>query len=147
MNHPDIKSYFRDKRQHFIDPHIHGTHFLGRNAMDVRWRMKNPATNFRQEGFLFELKIAMPGFIKKDIQIHINNNILTVKGKKKKLEETPSEYILREFDVEVLERKFKLGKGIAYEKINAEYTNGILKITFIDLEGNKELSHREIEVL
>ena len=147
MNYPDIRSYYNDKRQHFIDPNVHRTHFLGRSALDVRWRMRVPADNKGKKGWLFELEIEMPGFRKEDIHINLDNDILTVKGKKKKFERPVSNFILREFDVDVLERKFKLKKGVRYEKINAEYKNGVLKIAFFDVEDDNILSHRKVEIL
>ena len=147
MNYQNIRSYYNDKRQHFIDPSIHRTHFLGRSALDVRWRMHAPVVKAGKEGLLFELELEMPGFRKEDIQINLDNDILTVKGKKKKFEKPTSKYIVREFDVDVLERKFKLKKGIRYEKINAEYINGVLKITFLDVEDENISSHRKVEIL
>jgi HSP20 family molecular chaperone IbpA len=147
MNYPDIRTYYNDKRQHFINPNVHRTHFLGRSALDVRWRMHTPVAKAGKGGLLFELELEMPGFKKEDIQINLDNDILTVKGKKKKLEKPASIYVIREFDVDVIERKFKLKEGVRYEKIDAEYNNGILKITFLDVVDDNGSSHRKIEIL
>lgn len=109
--------------------------------------MSHPAVNIKREGHLFELEIAMPGFAKEEIKIIIENDILSVRGKKEHLEKKEtSEYILQEFESGLLERKFRLAEGLGREDIEAKYENGILKLVFTDVPPEEEKDARSIEI-
>ncbi len=146
MIYPDIKTYREDKWRPKIAPLSDRPHFMGRSALDVRWNTKKPAVNIKQDGVHFEMKIVMPGFAKDEIIITVDNDILTVRGEKKRLEKADSAFVLQEFDMDVVERKFKLAKNIGREKIDAVYRNGILTLTFEDISPNPGKSRKRVKV-
>lgn len=92
----------------------------------------------------FHVEIDMPGIKKEDIDVRIDNNILTVSGERKmKKEVKKKDYYLMESSFGRVERSFSLPKGIDQDKINAKYKDGRL---VIDLEREKSLKPKAIEV-
>ena len=147
MIHPDIKSYHDDRWDHYIAPLTDRAFFMGRNAYDLRWKKTKPAVNIKKEGEHFRMEISMPGFTKDDIKITLRGDVLTVRGERKKEEKSKEpDYVLREFDIDVAERRFKLAHLIAEDKILAEYRNGILRLTFIDLPVLEKRPQKHIEI-
>ncbi len=133
MTIKDIQTYREDKRGYWMDPHKHRSHFLGRSALDMHLEKKRPSANVSKEGNLFKLALLMPGFAKDDIDIQINDDVLYVKASKEKDKGHLSDHIIREFDIDTLERRFNLAKDVGKSKIDARYENGILTITFYDI--------------
>ncbi|WP_373031117.1 Hsp20/alpha crystallin family protein [Sulfurovum sp.] len=92
----------------------------------------------------FHVEIDMPGIKKEDIDVRIDNNILTVSGERKmKKEVKKKDYYHMESSFGRIERSFSLPKGIDQDKINAKYKDGRL---VIDLEREKSLKPKAIEV-
>lgn len=74
------------------------------------------------------LEFAAPGYDKNNFKIEIADNHLTVKVEQEQTQEEQENYTRREFRYGNFERSFRLPKTVDTEKINAEYSNGILKI-------------------
>lgn len=92
----------------------------------------------------FHVEIDMPGIKKEDIDVRINNNVLTVCGERKmKKEVKKKDYYLMESSFGRVERSFSLPAGIDQDKINAKYKDGRL---VIDLEREKSLKPKMVEV-
>ncbi len=148
MLRPKIKNHAFERMgenfAHLIDP----DHFLGRSAFDIPYKKKNvPPANIRQENKLFELELAVPGFNKDEIEIVVKDNLLIIKGEKSKSETiTESNYILEEFNYNTFERSFRLSPKVAHEKISAQYKNGILVLTFIDVPEEEEMTYQKVKV-
>lgn len=133
MIRPDIKTFHNDWREKWLNPDIHRRHFLGKGALGLYRNQKDriPA-NLEKLDQHFELEIAMSGFLKEDIEVLLNDDILIVRGVKKKEDNPSSEYIIKKFDLDLVERKFQLVEGVKCDKVMAHYSNGILKIVFIN---------------
>ncbi len=146
MIRPDIKTYHNDWRQKWLNPDIHRRHFLGKGALDLyRNQKEGMAANLKKLDQHFELEIAMPGFSKEDIEVILKDDILTVRGVRKKEDNPSPEYIIKEFDLDLVERKFQLVKGIELDKVEARYSNGILNVVFYTNTEEQE-PQRIIEV-
>jgi HSP20 family protein len=92
----------------------------------------------------FHVEIDMPGVKKEDIDVRVDNNILTVSGERKmKKEVRKKDYYLMESSFGRIERSFSLPKGIDQNKISAQYKDGRL---MIDLEREESLKSKAIEV-
>lgn len=146
MIRPDIKTFHNDWREKWLNPDIHRRHFLGKGALDLyRNQKEKVAANLKKSDQHFELEIAMPGFSKEDIEVFLKDDVLTVRGVKKKENSPSPEYIIKEFDLDLVERKFQLVKGVELDKVEAQYLNGILKLVFITNDEEKN-SRRVIVV-
>ena len=92
----------------------------------------------------FHVEIDMPGVKKENIDVRIDNNILTVSGERKmKKEVKKKDYYLMESTFGRIERSFLLPKGIDQDKISAQYKDGRL---VIDLEKEESSKPKAIEV-
>jgi len=75
-------------------------------------------------------KFALPGIEPKDVQIHVQGNLLTVTGERKFTRETKDvDYLYQEFNYGKFEREFELPEGVNADKMNAAFVNGMLEIT------------------
>lgn len=145
MIYPSIKNYRESRRSHFIAPLTDHPEFMGRNSLDIRWDKQKPVANIINKKNLYEVEIAMPGFNKEDIEILIDDDLLTVSAESKK-EIEPQDYVLKEFDFELTERTFLLGESIGREKVTATYNSGILKITFEDVPAKDEVPKKRVTI-
>jgi HSP20 family protein len=79
-----------------------------------------------------EIRIAVPGMKKEEIDISLDNNILKIESKKEIIEKDikTSSFILKEFDYSNFKTEYKISDKVDFEKIEAVYDNGILSIVF-----------------
>ena len=90
----------------------------------------------------FIVKAELPGVEKDDVQVHIENGILTIRGEKKtELEDKKQHRIECSYGVFV--RSFTLPQSIKTGEIEAEYKEGILNLT---LPKSEEAKPNQIEV-
>ncbi|MBN1163369.1 MAG: Hsp20/alpha crystallin family protein [Candidatus Krumholzibacteriota bacterium] len=77
----------------------------------------------------FELTAELPGMEKEKINIEVQDNILTIRGEKKReREEKDNNYRLLERSFGAFTRSFVLPENILSDQVEADYQNGILKI-------------------
>lgn len=75
-------------------------------------------------------RIALPGVELKDLTVHAQGNLLTVRGERRVIREKKEvEYFKEEIAYGVFERVLPLPEGVLAEKLNAEFVNGVLEIT------------------
>ena len=75
-------------------------------------------------------KASLPGIEAKEVQIHVQTNLLTITGERKYSRETKEhEALHQEFAYGKFERVLELPEGVNTEKMNAEFVNGVLEIT------------------
>ncbi|HHD81199.1 MAG TPA: Hsp20/alpha crystallin family protein, partial [Campylobacterales bacterium] len=89
-----------------------------------------PFANFaKKSDGTFRVEIDMPGVKKEDINITVDDNILSVSGVRKyKNEVKEGDYYLQECSYGKIERKFRLPDGVDRDKISAELHDGQLLI-------------------
>ncbi|HMS64458.1 MAG TPA: Hsp20/alpha crystallin family protein [Ignavibacteria bacterium] len=86
----------------------------------------------------FYINMEVPGVSKEDVKISVEDNVLTVKGTKKfeiKTEET--NLIINEIYSGDFSRDFNISNDVKVEAIDAEYNDGVLKITLPKVEEAK----------
>ena len=108
-----------------------------------------PAMNVKEHKNDFEIEVAAPGFSKKDFEVSIEDNILTISAENKKTkEEKDEDYSRREFYYNSFKRSFTLPKSIDLQKqIKANYNNGVLMIHLEKLESAKKIEHKKVIVI
>ena len=146
MIRPDIKTFHNDWREKWLNPDIRRRHFLGKGALDLyRNQKEDTATAVKKLYPKFELEIAMPGISKENVEVFLSGDILTIRGVKEEEVNPSPEYIVKGLDLDLIERKFKLVEGLGLNKMEANFTNEVLKIIFYT-NTEKEEPHRVIEV-
>jgi HSP20 family protein len=92
----------------------------------------------------FVVKAELPGMEAKDIEISLNEGLLTIKGEKKQeIEEKEEGYHLIERSYGSFTRSIRLPKEVQSDKINASYKNGVLKVI---LPKSEEAKKKEIKI-
>ena len=95
-----------------------------RSDLDISPRIDISETD---EGYLLEGEL--PGLKENEIDIKIDNNILTIKGKKEEFsEEKNKNYYLKERYSGSFQRSISLPNNINEEGIDANFEDGILRI-------------------
>lgn len=107
-----------------------------------------PSVNIRETGDNYEVEVAAPGMDKKDFQITLDGNLLTISSSKQQSnEETEDRYTRREFSYQSFQRSFQLPKDVVdQENINARYENGLLYLTIPKKEEAKKQAPKMIEI-
>ncbi len=83
----------------------------------------------------------LPGVKKDEVDIRVEENILTIKGKADYAR--PASILLGEFDLQGYYRQFQLSDEVDQDKISAESKNGVLTIHLPKAEKSKP---KQIEV-
>jgi HSP20 family protein len=97
-----------------------------------------------EKNIYFEVEI--PGVNKEDINISLEDNILTIKAEKKLQGDKKEKTLIRkERRFNSFTRSFTLHEEINPDVANAEFENGILKIT-LEKEKHKAIKERQIEI-
>jgi HSP20 family protein len=90
------------------------------------------------------LKAELPGLVREDIDVRVENNTLTLRGERKRDTEVKQEQFHRvERSYGSFSRSFSLPSRIDMEKVRAEFKDGVLAIT---LPVKAEAKPRQIEV-
>ena len=106
-----------------------------------------PSTNLIESDKEFKLELSAPGFDKKDFKIELQDGMLGISAEKEqKSEEVKENYRKKEFSYSSIRRSFALPENIRDEKIDAKYSNGILKISVPKKVVEKNTPKKEIEV-
>ena len=95
----------------------------------------------------FEIQMAVPGYSKKDIQIKVENGLLTVSNESpESVKDQDLRYVRREFSLEGFKRSFRLSRWTDHESISARFENGILRINIPKKEEAITKPSREIKI-
>ena len=107
-----------------------------------------PAVNTIEKDNQYLLEIAVPGMNKKDFEIEIQNDLISISSISKQEKEVKDNlnYNRQEFNYNSFHRTFSLPKEVDQSKIKAIYTNGILTITLPKLKELISKSTKLIEV-
>jgi len=91
-----------------------------------------------------EVKAELPGLEPKDIKVNVSEDVLTIRGEKKREEEKKDEhYHYRERYSGSFQRSFRLPATVQSNKVEAAFKNGVLMIT---LPKAEESQKKEIEI-
>ena len=107
-----------------------------------------PAVNTIEKDNQYLLEIAVPGMDKKDFEIEIQNDLISISSISKQEKEVKDNlnYNRQEFNYNSFYRTFSLPKEVDQSKIKAIYSNGILTITLPKLKEVISKSKKLIEV-
>lgn len=96
-------------------------------SRDKNWR---PSVDIYETGGEIVIIAELAGIKKKDIQVTLNKDLLTISGKR---HEWPSSKRTRFYQMEIeygaFQRTFRLPISVEEDTINATYSDGFLKIT------------------
>jgi len=88
-----------------------------------------PPVDIYEDEHSIQLKLEVPGIEQKDLDVKVENNILTVSGERKFEKEEKEENFRRvERRYGSFTRSFTLPNTVNAEDVSADYNNGVLKI-------------------
>ncbi|MFX1266310.1 MAG: Hsp20/alpha crystallin family protein [Promethearchaeota archaeon] len=90
----------------------------------------SPAIEVFEKEDKYVVKAEIPGLKEEDVEISVNDDVLTLKGEKKtEYEVKEEEYHWSERTYGSFLRTIRLPSNVEAEKIEAEYENGMMEIT------------------
>lgn len=111
-------------------------HFIGRDDRNTL-----PSVNISSDEKGFTIDVAAPGYEKKDFNIEVDEQVLTLSGEKK-VEEESKKYNRKEFNYSTFKRTFNLPEDVKADKITAMYKNGVLSVVIPKKEKAPKLTHK-----
>jgi len=106
-----------------------------------------PAVNIKENEKDFELELFVPGRVKDDFKIEIDDSVLTISAEiKEKNEEVKENFTRREFSISSFKRSFTLPDTVATDNVEATYEGGILKFNIPKKEEALPKPKRLIEL-
>ena len=83
-----------------------------------------------KEGKKYVCRVVLPGVEPKDLQVHAQGNLLTIRAERKvTYTKKEVEFVDEEISYGIFERTLPLPEGVIVEKFTAEFVNGVLEIT------------------
>lgn len=107
-----------------------------------------PAVNITDNKDEYQLSLAAPGLNKKDFNIDIEGNMLTISCEKEDSKEVKEKrYTRKEYNYSSFTRSFNIPDEVVKDKIEATYTDGLLKLTLPKKEdAKKEAVTKQVQV-
>ena len=104
-----------------------------------------PKVNTRETEEAYHIEVELPGVKKKDVDISVDGNILTISGERNVRDEVKDEdYHKVESRYGLFSRSFTLPEKVDIENIEAEFVNGVLEIAIPKLKV--DTSSKKIEI-
>ncbi len=117
---------FRDTVDDWLSDIFEGRNSLLSSAVKVDW---NPQVDIKETDKELVLSASLPGVKKDDLNVEINENLLTIRGERKEEEEEKTEdYIRKEQFYGSFARSFRLPENVNAEQIKGDFKNGVLEI-------------------
>lgn len=88
-----------------------------------------PAVDVYETGNELVIKADLPGATEKDLDVRIENNVLTIDGERKSEKEIKENYLRMERSYGSFHRTFSLPNTVDTQAIRAEYSEGVLTVT------------------
>ncbi len=111
----------------------------------TRSATSRPAVDIREKDETYVLEADLPGLTEKDVDVNINDNLLTISAEKHEENESDEKngYVVRERRSHSFKRSFVLPRDVDRDSIEASFSNGVLTLS---LPKTAEAKPRQIEV-
>jgi HSP20 family protein len=104
-------------------------------------RYVTPPVDIYENGEGLVVKADLPGVAKESLDVRVENNLLTIRGKSSHV--APGEPIYREYELVNFFRQFELNERVDQSKISADLKHGVLTLL---LPKAEEAKPRKIDV-
>jgi len=103
----------------------------------------SPACNAYEDERSYWVQVALPGLHRENIEIVVEDQVLTIKGKRKEEASKDKTYFVCEFSRGSFVRSFKLPNTADQTKVAAIYQDGVLTV---ELPKREETKPRRIAI-
>ena len=143
-----LVKFANGQKNHGVNPFFNDVFdsILNDSFLSDKLATRVPAVNIAETENEFHIEMAAPGLKKEDFKISLDKNVLSVSADKKTENvEVGKKFSKREYSYNSFTRSFTLPEVADAAKIEAEYTDGVLKLNVAKKEEAKVQS-REIAV-
>jgi HSP20 family protein len=128
---------FRDSMDRFFDEFM-GSDGLFAWPKETNGKVHLPAIDLKETDAALILETELPGLEAKDVTIKIEGDLLSIHGERKDEKEEKTKTVYRkECSFGEFDRQVRLPMEIDADKADAEYKNGVLKLTMPKKPGQK----------
>lgn len=114
--------------------------FFGNSPIEAS-KNRTPAVDIREDEDKYLIDAELPGISEKEIDIKVNDNLLTLSAEKsEKKEEKQEGYLRRERSLWSFKRSFVLPRDVDGKSIKADFENGVLTLELPRKEEAKALT-------
>ena len=111
------------------------------------WGHSFPPVNVKEDGKSFEIELIVPGYDKKDFNISVEDEFLTVAAESKYQDKNKEgDYTQKQFEFTSFSRSFHLPANTNKEDIQAKYYEGVLKLSIAKKNITAPRPKKSIEV-
>lgn len=100
-------------------------------------RVFTPATDIFETADNFMLHVDMPGVSEKDVNVTLENDVLTIRGRVEPEQPANMKPAYREYDVGDYRRVFTLSSEVDRDRIEASVKDGVLRLVLPKAETAK----------
>jgi HSP20 family protein len=113
-------------------------------AGEARTRRWIPAMDLVEQDDRFVLKVDLPGLTESDVNVELQDNVLTISGERKQKQEHKAEgYYRLERSFGSFSRSLTLPEGVNADAVAAKFDNGVLEVSIPKPEERKP---RRVEI-
>jgi len=112
----------------------------------LRWKGEEytPTFDFYEKDGKYHLSADLPGVKKEDISINVENNVITVSGKREsEKEEKEANYYFRETTSGSFSRSLRLPSEVEEDSVEATFKDGVLKV---EMKPRESAKARKIQI-
>jgi HSP20 family protein len=118
--------------------------FFSPTPLRSEWSALTPAVDIEETPDAYVFRADLPGMSSKDVKVTVHNDILTLRGERKREEQKTEGTAHRvERAYGSFERSFTLGLPVRADQVKASYKDGVLEVHVPKAEAAKP---RDIEV-
>lgn len=102
------------------------------NDMLGNWGVRNssiPSVDVYEDEKAYYLEAELPGYTEDEVNVHVEKHVLHISSEKVNEKKENKKFLVRERGYVKFDRSFTLPEGINESSIEAEFSNGILKVT------------------
>ncbi len=139
--HPNTTLRPRNSFDRLVRDFFNDSYGYEEESTGLNWA---PSTDIQEDEKKFTVTADLPGLDKKDVHIHVKDNVLTIKGERVLAKEDKNtNYHRRERSSGNFQRCFRLPDMVNEDQIGAKFKNGILSI---ELPKTEAVQPKEIEI-
>jgi len=110
----------------------------GRRSDEMDYGAWLPPVDLKEEETRYVVDVELPGLKKEDIEVHLENGVLTIRGERRFEKDTQKENYHRiERAYGKFSRSFSLPTRVNPEGISAQYRDGVLQVIVPKAEESK----------